>query len=154
MAEALGADYWPTGPEEDGYGGELERLLAAATCRAHRRIPAGLTMDDAYAACDAVVFLSTREGFGAPPDRGVTAPPPPGRRRLPGGRRAGQVRLPLVLGRRPHPPVFLDQPDLGLLEANHAIARRHFSMDASPASSAPCPGRGWVPQDSPPMSTW
>ena len=58
MAEALGADCWLTGPEEDGYGPELERLLAA-TCRVHRRVPAGLTMDDAYAACDAVVFPST-----------------------------------------------------------------------------------------------
>jgi glycosyltransferase involved in cell wall biosynthesis len=65
-AEALGADYWLTGPVEDDYGPELERLLAAATCRVHRRIPDGLTMDDAYAACDAVVFPSTWEGFGAP----------------------------------------------------------------------------------------
>jgi hypothetical protein len=66
MAEALGADYWLTGPDEDGYGPELERLLAAATCPVHRRLPEGLTMDDAYAACDAVVFPSTWEGFGAP----------------------------------------------------------------------------------------
>ena len=44
----------------------LARLLAATRCRVHRRLPAGLTMDDAYVACDAVVFPSTWEGFGAP----------------------------------------------------------------------------------------
>jgi mannosylglucosylglycerate synthase len=131
MAEALGADYWLTGPEEDGYGPELERLLATTTCRSHRRIPAGLTMDDAYAACDAVVFPSTWEGFGAPLIE------------------ASLHRRPLAVGDYPVAAelagfgfrwfpaddptplkAFLNQPDPVLLEANRAIARRHFSMDA------------------------
>jgi glycosyltransferase involved in cell wall biosynthesis len=131
MAEALGADYWLTGPEEDGYGPELERLLAATTCRSHRRILAGLTMDDAYAACDAVVFPSTWEGFGAPLIE------------------ASLHRRPLAVGDYPVAAelagfgfrwfpaddptplkAFLNQPDPVLLEANRAIARRHFSMDA------------------------
>jgi hypothetical protein len=65
MAEALAADYWLTGPAEDGYAAELDHLLAATTASVHRRIPGGLTMDDAYAACDAVVFPSLG-GAGAP----------------------------------------------------------------------------------------
>ena len=131
MAEALGADYWLTGPSEDGYGPELERLLAAATARVHRRIPEGLTVDDAYAACDAVVLPSTWEGFGAPLIE------------------ASLHRRPLAVGDYPvarelaafgfrwfpsHDPgplgAFLDRPDPALLERNHAIARRHFSLDA------------------------
>jgi glycosyltransferase involved in cell wall biosynthesis len=131
MAEALGADYWLTGPEEDGYGPELARLLAAATCRVHRRLPAGLTMDDAYAACDAVVFPSTWEGFGAPLIE------------------ASLRRLPLAVGDYPVAAelaafgfawfpaadpaplaAFLDDPDPALLDGNAEIARLHFSMDA------------------------
>ena len=131
MAEALGADYWLTGPSEDGYGPELERLLAAAPGRVHRRIPEGLTVDDAYAACDAVVLPSTWEGFGAPLIE------------------ASLHRRPLAVGDYPvarelaafgfrwfpsHDPAplraFLDRPDVALLEWNHAIARRSFSLDA------------------------
>jgi mannosylglucosylglycerate synthase len=131
MAEALGADYWLTGPEEDGYGPELERLLAAATCRTHRRIPAGLTMDDAYAACDAVVFPSTWEGFGAPLIEASLH-----RRPLAVGDYPVVAEL-VGFGFRWFPAddptplkAFLDRPDPELLEANHATARRHFSMDA------------------------
>ena len=131
MAEALAADYWLTGPAEDGYAAELDHLLAATTASVHRRIPGGLTMDDAYAACDAVVFPSTWEGFGAPLVE------------------ASLHRRPLVVGDYPVAAelaafgfrwfpaddptplkAFLDHPDPDLLAANHDIARRHFSMDA------------------------
>jgi glycosyltransferase involved in cell wall biosynthesis len=131
MAEALGADYWLTGPDEDGYGPELERLLAAATCPVHRRLPEGLTMDDAYAACDAVVFPSTWEGFGAPLIE------------------ASLHRRPLAVGDYPvaaelaafgfrwfpaddpaYLKAFLERPDPALLASNHDVAVAHFSMDA------------------------
>ena len=131
MAEALAADYWLTGPDEDGYGAELDRLLAATTCRVHRRVPAGLTMDDAYAACDAVVFPSTWEGFGAPLIE------------------ASLHRRPLAVGDYPVADelaafgfrwfpaddptplkAFLDHPDPSLLASNHDIAARRFSLDA------------------------
>ena len=131
MAEALGADYWLTGPDEDGYGPELDRLLAATTCRVHRRVPAGLTMDDAYAACDAVVFPSTWEGFGAPLVEASLH-----RRPLAVGDYPVAAEL-AAFGFRWFPAddptplkAFLDHPDPALLAANHDIARRRFSLDA------------------------
>ena len=131
MAEALGADYWLTGPAEDGYAPELERLLAAATARVHRRVPPGLTMDDAYAACDAVVFPSTWEGFGAPLIEASLH-----RRPLAVGDYPVAAEL-AAFGFRWFPAddptplkAFLNGPDPALLAANHDIAERHFSLDA------------------------
>jgi glycosyltransferase involved in cell wall biosynthesis len=137
MAEALGADYWLTGPVEDGYGPELERLLAGAACRVHRRLPAGLTMDDAYAACDAVVFPSTWEGFGAPLVEASLH-----RRPLAVGDYPVAAEL-AAFGFRWFPAddpsgllAFLDHPDPSLLDHNHAVAVRHFSLDALAAQLA------------------
>ena len=131
MAEALGADYWLTGPAEDGYAPELDRLLAATTARVHRRVPPGLTMDDAYAASDAVVFPSTWEGFGAPLIEASLH-----RRPLAVGDYPVAAEL-AAFGFRWFPAddptplkAFLDHPDPALLDANHDIARRHFSLDA------------------------
>lgn len=145
MAEALGADYWLTGPEEDGYGPELERLLAAATCRAHRRVPAGLTMDDAYAACDAVVFPSTWEGFGAPLIEASLHRRPLAVGDYPVAAELASFGFRWFPAADPTPlKAFLDQPDPGLLEANHAIARRHFSMEALTGQlAALLDERGW-----------
>jgi len=65
LAAAVGATYWLTGPAEEGYGPELDRLLGAArTPVLHQPMP---TPHDGYAACDAVLFPSTWEGFGQPP---------------------------------------------------------------------------------------
>jgi glycosyltransferase involved in cell wall biosynthesis len=131
MAEALGADYWLTGPSEDGYGPELDRLLAAAGCPVHRRIPDGLAMDDAYAACDAVVLPSTWEGFGAPLVEASLH-----RRPLAVGDYPVAEEL-AAFGFRWFPTgdpaplaAFLDNPDPALLDRNHGIAVRHFSLDA------------------------
>jgi mannosylglucosylglycerate synthase len=131
MAEALGADYWLTGPEEDGYGPELEHLLGAATCRVHRRIPDGLTMDDAYAACDAVVFPSTWEGFGAPLIEASLHRRPLAAGDYPVAAEVAAFGFRWFPADDPTPlKAFLDHPDPALLAANHEIARRHFSLDA------------------------
>ena len=145
MAEALAADYWLTGPDEDGYGPELERLLAAATGRVHRRVPDGLTMDDAYAACDAVVFPSTWEGFGAPLIEASLH-----RRPLAVGDYPVAAEL-AAFGFRWFPAddptplkAFLEHPDPALLAANHDIALAHFSLDALCAQLAGLiEGAGW-----------
>jgi glycosyltransferase involved in cell wall biosynthesis len=56
--------YWLTGPAEDGFGPELERLVRDA------RLPItegrAARPEDAYAAADVVVFPSSWEGFGNP----------------------------------------------------------------------------------------
>ncbi len=145
MAEAVGAEYWLTGPVEEGYGPELARILAGAACPVHRGIPDGLEMDDAYAAADAVVLPSTWEGFGAPLIE------------------ASMHRRPLAVGDYPvaaelaafgfrwfpvHDPGplrgFLDRPDAELLEHNREVAVRHFSLDALTAQLADLfHGAGW-----------
>ena len=67
LAEAVGGTYWLLGPAEDGYGPELERLLARARCPVVLGEPeGGCSIADAYAACDAVLLPSTWEGFGNP----------------------------------------------------------------------------------------
>src|SRR5262245_51454533 len=131
LAKALGATYWLTGPAEDGYGPELERVLAAAVGEAFRGIPEGLDIADAYEAADAVVFPSTWEGFGLPLIE------------------SAQYRKPMAVGRFPMvdelaafgfqwfpsddpAPLrsWLDHPDPELLDRNHDVALRHFSVDA------------------------
>ena len=66
IAEAVDGTYWLLGPAEDGYGPELECLLAAARCPVERGMPEGISVADTYAACDAVLLPSLWEGFGNP----------------------------------------------------------------------------------------
>jgi hypothetical protein len=59
LAESVGATYWLLGAAEEGYGPELERLLAGARVPVvHGPGPGGPAAGVAgpYAACDAVVF--------------------------------------------------------------------------------------------------
>ena len=130
VAAAVDADYWLTGPAEEGYGPALERLLATAGVPVHRRVPAGLTMEDAYAASDAVVFPSTWEGFGAPVieaslhRRALAVGDYPAAAELAGfGLRWFPVDDPGPLR------AFLADPDQALLDHNRAVALRHFSLD-------------------------
>jgi glycosyltransferase involved in cell wall biosynthesis len=130
LAEALGATYWLTGPAEEGYGPTLDRVLAAARCPV-RHTPAPTTMADAYAAADAVAYPSRWEGFGNPLVEAALA-------RRPLAVRPYPVAAELAaLGFRWFPPDdaaplarFLDAPDDELLDANRALARRHFSVEA------------------------
>jgi mannosylglucosylglycerate synthase len=136
LATGMGATFWLLGPAEDGYGPELDRLLAAA------EIPvvhgpgadgAGAQVADAYAACDAVALPSTWEGFGNPSvesavhDRPLAIGPYPVADEL----RAFGFRWfahddPGSLA------AWLEAPDPTLLEHNHDVARTHFSLRRLP----------------------
>jgi len=132
LAEDLGATFWLLGPAEDGFGPELDRLVAGARCPVLLG-PGALgpraAVVDAYAACDVVVLGSTWEGFGNPAVESAVH------------------RRPLAIG--PYPvavelaafgfrwfayddptaiAAFLDTPDPALLEHNHQVARHHFAL--------------------------
>lgn len=144
LAETLGATYWLLGPAEDGYGPELERVLAGAGVRVIRGIPSDsdsdrgsnggsggghLLMADAYAACDIVAMPSLWEGFGNPSVESAI------------------FRRPLAVG--PYPVAdelisfgfrwfkldeseglakWVGRPDGALVEWNWSVARKHFSL--------------------------
>jgi glycosyltransferase involved in cell wall biosynthesis len=137
LAASLGATLWLLGPPEDGYEATLRQLIADSPARIISRLPEGLDIDDAYAACDLVVMPSTWEGFGNPVLESVTH------------------RRPLAV--YPYPVLeeisafgfrffglddvgsiakFLDEPDEDLLEHNAAVAREHFNVADLPARLA------------------
>jgi mannosylglucosylglycerate synthase len=138
IAASVGATYWLLGPAEDGFGPELDRLVAAARCPVilgAEHPP--MAIADAYAACDAVLLPSTWEGFGNPAVESAT------------------FDRPLVIGPYPvaaelaafgfewfpasHPDMlsaWLAHPDAALLEHNRAVARRHFNVHDLPARLA------------------
>jgi glycosyltransferase involved in cell wall biosynthesis len=132
VAAQLGGIYWLLGPAEDGYGPELDRLVAGASCPVIHgwpgSVPAGGVLA-AYSACDVVTLPSTWEGFGNPSVESAIH------------------RRPLAIG--PYPVAaelaafgfrwfgleqteglgaWLDVPDPGLLDHNVAVATSHFSV--------------------------
>lgn len=132
LAESLGAVYWLLGPAEDGYGPDLDRLLAGA------RVPVvhglgGATMADAYAACDAVAFPSSWEGFGNPVVESALARRPLALHRYPVAAELEAFGLRWFPAGDPAPlRAFLDRPDDALLDHNQAIARQHFNLHDLP----------------------
>lgn len=149
LAEALGATYWLLGAAEDGYGPELERVLAGAQVRVIRGAPedgAELVMADAYAACDVVAMPSLWEGFGNPSVESAI------------------FRRPLSIGPYPvaeelasfgfkwfglsHPEKlaqWLALQDETLLDWNSRVAEKHFSLADLPGVLAGLFSRaGWA----------
>ncbi len=132
VAEGLDAVYWLLGPPEDGYGPELDRLVAGASCPVILEWPGAVPpagVVAAYSACDVVALPSTWEGFGNPSVESAIH------------------RRPLAIG--PYPVAtelaafgfrwfaldemddlraWLDAPDDGRLDHNQEVAAAHFSL--------------------------
>jgi glycosyltransferase involved in cell wall biosynthesis len=154
LAGGIGATYWILGPAEEGYGPTLARLLAEAPVRTihgwpEPRLPRreSGTVADAYAACDAVAFPSSWEGFGNPTIESALHRRPLAVSRYP------VIDELTAYGFRWFPAddagplaAFLDRPDPELLEHNHRLARQHFSLAALERRLAALLGaRGWMP---------
>jgi mannosylglucosylglycerate synthase len=129
LAEELDAVLWLLGPAEDGFQPELDHLLADSHVPVRRGLGEGFDVHDAYGASDLIVMPSTWEGFGNPVLESVTH------------------RRPLAV--YPYPVLeeirtfgfhffglddvtnigaFLDEPEPDVLDANLALARRHFNI--------------------------
>jgi len=138
LAEALDATYWLLGPAEDGYGPELERLVAGARCPVLRGQPDGdWSVGDAYAASDAVLLPSSWEGFGNPSVESAThrrplaiGPYPVAAELAAFGFQWFDAADPAPLGR------WLRRPDARLLAHNHAVAADHFNLADLPTRLA------------------
>ena len=131
VARAVGATYWLTGPAEEDYGPELERVLAGARVPVLHR-PADV-MADAYAAADVVLLPSSWEGFGNPAVEASVH-----RRPVVVGAYPVAAEL-RALGFRWFWPArtadlreWLGDPDPGLLEHNREVVRRHLDLSDLP----------------------
>jgi glycosyltransferase involved in cell wall biosynthesis len=146
LAQRLSATYWLLGPAEDGYGPELDRLLANAEGPVLRGPPpsaaapntaapntAAPNTADAYAACDLVLLPTTWEGFGNPAlesavhRRPLCIGPYPVARELAGfGFEWFGLEEPDRIDR------WLAGPDAAVLEHNWEVADTHFSLRTLP----------------------
>lgn len=151
MAAELDAVYWLWGPAEEDYADELAALLEGPPCRVVRGVPdidgVAATTAAAYAACDAVVFPSTWEGFGNPPVEASIHRRPVAVGDYPV---ADELRR---LGFRWFPTddvaplaAFLAAPDPTLLDHNRRVVARHLSLEMLRRRLADVLGRrGWLP---------
>ncbi|MGQ0777589.1 MAG: glycosyltransferase [Pseudonocardiales bacterium] len=131
LAQAVDAVYWLTGPAEEGYGPQLAELLGRARCPVRRGLPPGLRMADAYAAADAVVLPSTREGFGMPLIESALAARPLAVSAYPVALEVAKLGFSWFPVDDPGPlAVWFAHPDPALLEHNRVLALRHFGPAA------------------------
>jgi len=132
LCKALGATYWLLGPTEEGYGRELEPLLSDAGVAVVRGTH-GLSLVDSYAACDAVVFPSSWEGFGNPVVESAVHRRPLAIHRYPVAAELERFGFRWFPADDPGSlDSWLTRPDTVLLDHNQAVAGRHFSLAELP----------------------
>jgi glycosyltransferase involved in cell wall biosynthesis len=138
LAAALGGTYWLLGPAEDGYGPELDRLVAGARCPVLLGAPdIAFTIADAYAGCDAVLLPSDWEGFGNPSVESATYRRPLAIGSYPVASELAAFGFRWFDSAVPGPLAeWLAHPDDELLDHNHRIAATHFNVADLPARLA------------------
>ncbi|MCU1449510.1 MAG: hypothetical protein JWP02_1680 [Acidimicrobiales bacterium] len=146
LAEALGATFWLTGDAEEGYGPELARVFDSARVRTIHGNP-GLEPADVYAAADAVVLPSTWEGFGNPAIESAVHRRPLAIGEYPVAEELRAFGFDWFPVSDPGPlRAWLEHPDVEVLDVNHAVARRHFSLLRLRRQLRHLLGeRGWLP---------
>jgi glycosyltransferase involved in cell wall biosynthesis len=139
--------YWVTGPAEDGFAPQLDRLVATAGVPV--TVGRAPRPEDAYAAADLVAFPSSWEGFGNPLIEATIAARPVAVAHYPV---LDELEL---LGLR---FLSIDTPDLAAAvvgapastweaahAANLAVLRRHFDLADLPRRIAEtCSAVGWT----------
>lgn len=129
LASRLDAHLWILGPAEDGFDGELERLIAAHGTPTLRGNAIGASIHDAYAASDLVVMSSTWEGFGNPVLESVTHRRPLALNRYPVAEELVAFGFDFFDLDAVHDiAAFLDRPEPARLDRNLAIAVEHFNL--------------------------
>ena len=136
LAQDLGATLWLRGPAEDGYEGELERLVAASAAPVVRGAVGSI--HDAYAACDLVVVSSTWEGFGNPVVESITHQRPLAVAPYPVLAELRALGLDLIdLADRAEVVRALRSGDPARLAHNRAVVCQHLDLEDLPARLAP-----------------
>jgi glycosyltransferase involved in cell wall biosynthesis len=149
LAEAVAGTYWLTGPPEEGYEATLDGLLACTSVRVIREpIDGAIGLGDGYAACDAVLFPSTWEGFGNPPIEAAIyqRPAAVGTYPVAAEMRALGFRWLPTDDPEPLAAVLEHGADPLDLAHNHALARDHFSTERLRRDlRALLAAAGWLP---------
>jgi glycosyltransferase involved in cell wall biosynthesis len=146
LADALGATYWLLGPTEEDYDDELSHILDGAAGRTIFGRPPDLAIADVYAASDAVVLPSTWEGFGNATVESAIHRRPLAIHPYPVAREIAAYGFRWFPVHDPEPlRAWLKAPDDTVLELNHAIAARHFSLEKlRDALKSLLAGAGWL----------
>jgi glycosyltransferase involved in cell wall biosynthesis len=124
--------YWLTGPAEDGFQAELEKLAGRSVVpvtegRASRP-------EDAYAASDVVVFPSSWEGFGNPVIEATIAGKPIAVAHYPVLDELTELGLRVMSIDDPASVAeLLRTPDPRLADANQTCLRKHFDLQDLPS---------------------
>ena len=135
--------FWITGPPEDGFDAELDRLIEAAAIPV--TVGRAPSPADAYAAADLVVLPSSWEGFGNPVIEALVAGRPLAAARYPVleelldlGLTIPDLQDPSAVAR------LIDQPDTRADASNRACMRTHFDLaDLPDRIRTTLAGIGW-----------